>query len=479
VVRRAPFSPGDALAMTAQRMRHTVGVAPAPARQPGGAPPRPRYFVWFTPALGLLLGGYLFFSKAFAYVHVPGTPVFVGEIVLGIGIAELLRLPSPWRHLLTRAPVLRIVLASLAVCAVRLFSDYPVYGIDAIRDSSILYYGVFALLTAAAVVCEPTFLPRMLDWYRRVLPAFLIWAPIAVLLSNVEALTNIPIPGTTTGINSFKVGDFAVQVAMAVVFLWLDRPWANGQRAPGPTTIVLSLLGVVTLFICLTQNRGGFLAGVATLAVGTAYLPTGRRRQLALSLVVGLLAITPVIMLLNVRVPASAREVSLQQVVANLSSVVQQDESEKLSGTVEWRQQLWQRLRDDMLKSGAWRTGLGFGLVLGERYGVSAPGDPRPLRNAHNSHLTIFARTGVLGLGIWALLWVVWSYHMHRWIRRRTGGIRDPEAAIASWLLAGALGFLVNAYFDPSLEGPASCIWLYVLLGVGAAITRRQHARPL
>jgi hypothetical protein len=465
--------------MTTRWIRDAVGVAPAPARQPGDVPPRPRYFVWFTPALGLLLGGYLFFSKAFAYVHIPGTPVFVGEIVLGIGIAEVLRLPSPWRHLLTRAPALRIVLAFLAVWVFRMFFDYPVYGIDAVRDSSILYYGIFALLTAAAVVCEPTFLPRMLDWYRRVLPAFLIWAPIAVLLSNVEALTNIPIPGTTTGINSFKVGDFAVQIAMAVVFLWLDRPQAEGERAPGPATIALSLLGVVTLFICLTQNRGGFLAGVVTLAAGVAYLPSGRRRHLALSIVVGLLAVTPVIMLLNVRVPLSAREVSLQQVVENLSSIVQQDESEQLSGTVEWRQQLWRRMRDDMLSSGAWRTGLGFGLVLGERYGVSAPGDPRPLRNAHNSHLTIFARTGVVGLGIWALLWIVWSCQLHRWIRRRPGGIRDPEAAVASWLLAGALGFLVNAYFDPSLEGPASCIWLYVLLGVGAAITRRQRVRPL
>ena len=35
-----------------------------------------------------------------------------------------------------------------------------------------------------------------------------------------------------------------------------------------------------------------------------------------------------------------------------------------------------------MLSSGAWRTGVGFGTVLGERYGVSDPSDPRPLRNA-------------------------------------------------------------------------------------------------
>jgi hypothetical protein len=464
--------------MTAQWVRQAVG-APAPTRQPEGVPPRPRYFVWFTPALGLLLGGYLFFSKTFAYMHVPGTPVYVGEIVLGIGIAEVLQLPSPWRHLLSRAPVLRIVLAFLALCAVRLFFDLPVYGIDALRDSSIVYYGIFSLLTAAAVVCEPTFLPRMLAWYRRVLPAFLIWAPIAVLLSNVQALTNIVIPGTLTGINSFKTGDYAVQVTMAVIFLWLERPRAEGGPAPSASrTIALSLLGIVTLFICLTQNRGGFLAGLAMLAVGSAYLPSGRRRRLVFPLLVGLLAITPLIMLLNVRLPGSAREVSLQQVVWNLSSIVGHDQNEQLSGTVDWREQLWQRIRDDMFRTGTWRTGVGFGVVLGERYGVSDPGDPLPLRNAHNSHLTIYARTGVLGIGLWALLWITWSARLYRWIRRRPGGVRDPEAAIAVWLLVGALGFLVNAYFDPSLEGPASCIWLYVLVGTGAAITRSRRASP-
>jgi hypothetical protein len=50
--------------------------------------------LWFTPALGLLLWGYLF-NKTFAYVHVPGTPVFVGEIVLAISIVEVLRPPAP------------------------------------------------------------------------------------------------------------------------------------------------------------------------------------------------------------------------------------------------------------------------------------------------------------------------------------------------------------------------------------------------
>ena len=127
----------------------------------GPGPGRPsHYFTWFTPALGLLLAGYLFFSKSFAYVHIPGTPLFIGEAVLGIGLVEAARMPSPWRYLLRTAPALRVVGVFVLVCAVRFTVDFPVYRLDAVRDSSIWYYAAFSFLTAAAVVSEPSFVPR-------------------------------------------------------------------------------------------------------------------------------------------------------------------------------------------------------------------------------------------------------------------------------------------------------------------------------
>jgi O-antigen/teichoic acid export membrane protein len=435
--------------------------------------------VWFTPALGFLLGGYLFFSKSFAYLHVPGTPVFVGEIVLGIGLFEVLRVPSPWRHLLNRAPALRIGLAFLAVCCVRLVLDYPKYGLDAVRDASVGFYVLFAFLAAAAVVSEPTFVPRLLGWYRKVLPAFLVWAPIALMLASIDALTGIYVPGTETPVNSFKAGDFGVQIAVAIGFLWLDaRRAERGQTGSFSTTITLSLIGLIGLAACLSQNRGGFIAAATVLLVVAIYLSPARRRRLVVPLIAGLAGIAMLVMLLNLRLPTDEREFSVQQVAENMLSIIQRDQSEDLSGTVEWREQYWQRIRHDMLTQGTWKSGFGFGVVLGAKYGADDPDDPAPLRSAHNTHLTVFARTGVVGLIVWALLWLAWSYRLGWWIRRRSGGVRDPDGAIVIWILAAAIGFLVNAYFDPSLEGPQACIWLYVLVGVGAAMTRRLQPDP-
>jgi len=43
----------------------------------------------FELGLLLLLAGYLLFDRAFAWLHVPGTPLFIGELVLMSGLLAL------------------------------------------------------------------------------------------------------------------------------------------------------------------------------------------------------------------------------------------------------------------------------------------------------------------------------------------------------------------------------------------------------
>ncbi len=446
-------------------------------------PTRPRHFVWFTPALALLLGGYLFFSKSFAYLHVPGTPLFVGEVVLGIGIVEVLQVRSPWRRLLASAPVLKVLAAFMAVCSIRLIRDLPVYQLDAVRDSSIWYYGIFAFLVAAAALREPTFVPRLLRWYRLVLPWYFLWAPFALVLAQVDALAGISVPGTGTPINSFRFNDIAVHLGVGLAFLWLgvDR-LIDGYR-PRVRDAWLSVLGVLALLVAASQTRGGLLAAACTAAVAFAFLPAGRRRRLVFSVTAGLLVVLTVVWSLDLRLQGERRDVSLEQVTANLASIAGSTDNAELSGTVEWREGFWQQVLDDLLSSQAWLHGLGFGPILPERYEVdvgNTNNDPnvQPLRSVHNSHLTILARVGFPGFGLWVLLWLTFGVQLFRWVRRRPGGVRDPDAALGVWYLASVVGFLIGAYFDPSLEGPHAGIWLFTLVGLGAAHSMVARARP-
>jgi hypothetical protein len=100
--------------------------------------------------------------------------------------------------------------------------------------------------------------------------------------------------------------------------------------------------------------------------------------------------------------------------------------------------------------------------------------DLRSLPNVHNSHLTILVRVGVLGISQWFLTWLVWCRTLAISVLRSPRGVRDPTVALTAWLLAAELGHLVNAYFDPSLEGPQACVRLYVVFGMGIVSTRRQ-----
>jgi hypothetical protein len=437
----------------------------------------PRHFRWFTPAFALLLGGYLFFNKPFAYLHVPGTPVFVGEIVMAIGIAEVLQVRSPWYHLLRTSPVLKALLAFMALCALRLGVDLPRYHIDAVRDSSIWYYGIFAFLVAAAVVREPTFVPRMLRWYRRVLPWFLVWAPVPVVLSQIDGFASISMPGTSTPINSFRPNDYAVHIGIGLAFLWLGVDRMVGARPARSREVLISVVGLLALLVAGSQSRGGFLSAVAALTIPLAFLPSGRRRRIALSCACGLLAVLALAMTLNLRIEGERRDISVQQLTANLASLTGDESDEDLAGTVEWREGFWTQVLNDLLSSRAWLTGLGFGEILPERYEVDVGNtnrgpDAQPLRSVHNSHLTILARVGFPGFGLWLLLWVTWTMQLLRRIRRGSGGVRDPATAGVVWLLAAVPAVLIGAYFDPSLEGPHVGIWLFSVVGLGAAITR-------
>jgi hypothetical protein len=440
----------------------------------------PHSFVWFTPALGLLLGGYLFFSKSFAYVHIPGTPVFVGEIVLGIGVVEVLMVRSPWRHLLTTAPVLKVLAVFMAVCSLRLALDIPVYRLDAARDSSIWYYGIFAFLVAAAGVREPTFVPRLLRWYRHALPWYFLWAPIAVVLAQVDALAGINVPGTSTPINAFRINDIAVHLGLGLGFLWLGVDRIVDRRSRRGRIELLSAVGALALLVAASQSRGGFLAALGTLSIAFAYLPAGRRRRLFFSVTCGLLVVLTLAWTLDLRLQGERRDVSVQQLVANVASIAGSHESEELSGTVQWREGFWQEVLNDLLSSQAWLTGLGFGPILPERYEVDVGNtnndtNAQPLRNVHNSHLTILARTGFPGFALWLLLWLTYSVQLFRWIRRRGGDVRDPAVATGAWYLAVVPAFLIGAYFDPSLEGPHAGIWLFTLVGLGAAHSRMRR----
>ncbi len=424
---------------------------------------------WFGLLLSIGLFGYLFFDKAFAYLHVPGTPLFIGEILLLVGLWESLPHAFKAHASPQRARISLALLAFIALGAARLIAtDLTAYGIPAVRDSAIWYYALFSYLVAIAVLRRPGFGDELLRRYRKVLPWFLAWAPLSVISNRVLGAVAPMVPDSPVSIVTSKPGNVAVMIGIAIAYVWLCDPVPTSSH-DRRTRIWLTLVGLAGLLVAGSQNRGGMLSAVCIL--GAVWLITPMRSRLFFAVTYIVLGLLVTALVLDVRVQLGIRELSAAQLIENIASVTGGDvANEQLEGTVEWRQELWSAAIRDVVRSNQALIGFGFGQNLAARYGFSRDtGDDPSLRSPHNSHLSVLSRMGIAGIILWTLFWMRWTITTLKRARR----IRTADHAAAArmtWCVVSAIGILLNGFFDPTLESPQVAIWLWTLIGLGSAL---------
>ncbi len=430
------------------------------------AEPPARLLLLFGGLLGPLLGGYLLFDKAFAYLHVPGTPLFVGELVLGVGVLGVL---AATRYLVTplrEEPILALLAAYALWGALRLLPGLHDYGIDAVRDSALWYYCLSAFLILATLAHRPAFLNTLLGQLGRLAPWLLLWLPIGLILQ--PRYTTFPlVPFTGLPILSHKPGNAALAALLVLGYLWL-LPDERRTRLRW----ALSLLALLVIAMSATQNRGGLLGAAAGALVGLAYLRGGLRLAVQ-ALVISALGLG-LATTLAVKVPfagVQGREFSAAQLVQNIVSVGGAEDSPgNLAGTVDGRRELWVRILDKQVDDGRLVDGSGFGPNIAADVGEYDEGK-ETLRNPHNSHLHILARMGLVGIALWVALWSAWYWRMLRGCGRlaRAGRHRDRQIAVLCMMFTTSV--LVSTFFDPQLEGPTVSIPLWTVFGIGIAVT--------
>lgn len=421
----------------------------------------------FSIALAVLLGGYLFFGRPFAYLHVPGIPVYVGEAVLALGILEALPLVRIVPRLVRESIPLRILTALVLLGLTRLvLLDLPTWGLEAARDAALVYYALNVALVGLAIRSDPSVLSRWLYWYERTIPAYLLWAPLSVAVGILFADSAPYVPDSLTPVVQVKPGDVGVFCGMAVAYLWM-RPGRPGILGRMPN--LWTTLGLLGLFVAGTQSRSGILAGAFIVLGGMLQAP--RRGRIAVTALATLLLVFVTAFALDLRVDLGRRELSADQLITNLGSIAGEpadiDDTGSLGDNVSWRLNYWTDIVQENFGDRA-LTGVGFGINLAERYDLPTDSGPQGLRNAHNSHLSILARLGVPGLALWLAFWVVLVVQMSRTIRRYRRRGAPGSAMILAWMLLTILGILGNAFFDPTLEGPQIALWVWTLVGCTA-----------
>lgn len=407
----------------------------------------------FLGALTAMLVGYAFLGRGFAYVGV--APAYAGELALPVAALALLRGRQAGRfqglHVL--------LLAFMVWGALRTLPYLGTYGLDALRDAVTWGYAGFAIVIS--FVLRREHLEAGIAGYRRLIPVFLLWVPALAAVSQLVTLPTVP--GSDVPIAVFKGGDIGVHLAGAAAFVFLGLYGiSHGRRLIEPMIWVLWLIALAVTGIL---NRGGLLAA-STSVVAVVYARAASR-WLAMIFVALSLAVPVVILDPKIQV-GTGREISVGQMVDNVTSLFGESNDPGLEGTKEFRLQWWLTIVDYTIGGPYLWTGKGFGINLADDDGFQPTAD-RSLRAPHNGHIEILARSGLPGLALWVVLNAAFGLSLLRAaaISRRRGDVFLVQ--VLGFVLVYWLASLVNASFDPYLQGPQGGIWFWAMVGVGLA----------
>jgi hypothetical protein len=426
-------------------------------------------FVRYGTVLGVVLLGYILFDRAFAYLHPPGIPLYVGEVLLLLGAWAAARSTGVLVRSVTAEPVLALLLGFVLWGAVRTPTGIVAHGLDAVRDAALWYYALFAFLAVAAVAVRPELPGLMADRLGRWAPLVLAGLAVSIVLQPF-ADSAPTVPFTDVSVLSHKAGGLAAGVLLVLAVLWLV-PGQEKRRARVP----VSVFALVVIALVATQNRGALVGFTAGAAVALVFMVDRLRVLVWTVTIVG--TTLALLLLLSVKLPfpgLQGREYSAAQLVTNVASLADVRTSGNLGGTVTGRTELWTRVLDKQVSERRVLVGAGFGPNLAAEVNVLDEGEDS-LRNAHNSHLSVLARMGAVGMLLWGAFWAAWYWRMAAACRRLRHTARHADAQLGAVTLAVTTAVLVAAVFDPQLEGPQLAVLVWTLVGMGLAVTGRRR----
>ena len=443
-----------------------TALAPAQGRPRPAARQHP--YSRFAALLPTVLGLFFLFDRAAAYVHLPGTPVYMAEALLALGVFAAAWRPTYVWVAIRDDPLLCALVGFFLWGMAHTFLNLRQYGFTwVVRDSALWYYCLFGVLVAAATLASPDLPRRYLRRFSRFVPWLLAWLPLAVIL-QVALHIRTRVPFSTVSVLDHKDGDVSVVVFLSLAVLW----HLPDRRRSRNSCRNLCLLGIATALLAGTQNRGGLVAAFVALLVLISLVPSVAKPAMKGVAVVAVGAILVGLLLPNIGTHSS-RSVSPSQLAANLESLAGINKSDKLQGTEQARQRQWLYVLKLESADRALLAGWGPGPNLG--FGAATGSGDETLRVPHNSHVDVVARLGLVGLGLWVLMWGAWFWRLvasRRWLSE--GGQHRRRRAVEV-CVASVVAILVNAFFDPALEGAQVAVLLWMLFGLGAVLSNPRR----
>ena len=403
--------------------------------------------------LTVCLAGYAIFGRGFAYAGYP--PVFVGEILLLVGIAAF-AMTAGWTRVMHVAPaVAALPLVTLGL--VRLMSNIGEYGIEAARDAVIWGYAAFAIIVASLIAAQPQRLKVLIERYRLFTKIFLLGITLSFFYFRFGRAFLVFWPGSDMPVVQVKEGDVLVHLAGILAF-WMADPKRNVRWFWAiALTLNMAMMGVI--------DRAGVVSFGAVMIICLLAKPFhGAAWRTIAMMLVGIVLLWG--SAIKIEVPGGkGRSISWDQFVANFLSTFGTTHG-ALETNKEWRINWWKDIVDYTVNGKYFWTGKGFGINLADDDGYQVQRENQ-LRSPHNVHMTVLARMGVPGAIAWVVMHGTWLWCIGRSYIRAKRRNELAWAGLFLFLFAYYAAFMINGSFDVYIEGPMGGIWFWSIFGTG------------
>jgi hypothetical protein len=394
----------------------------------------------------------------------------VGELLMFLALA-LLMLGSQTGTIsvLWRDPLVICLFALLLLSIAHLAIDVPRYGFYAIRDSSLFFESVFLLVGVA--------------WTKNVRQTGLLfrWMFVVLLINFAYTYTfpwNESIQAWSPRSGVFHPVPLFGNYEQNGVFLVAGVPfctWLAPLFVRWPRWIFFGLATAQLGGLVILQLRSMYVGIVLVLVLLLLLRETKRLISVTKALVWsvgGILTLLLVVSTLGIKLQGRMGPVDLSFIEEHAGTVLDLgDSNARMSHDVdrtEWYGEVWDRIcssPSNMI------VGEGFGQALIDF--VNEQGIP--VRQPHNTSLTVLARLGFLGLSIWGLFLVLLAARYVQFLRAHSASAE--ASSLVLWLLMySVLAFLFTSV-QPEFEFSHGAIPFFFLQGVAIGFMRTAKGR--
>ena len=385
------------------------------------------------------------YAKDFAYLHIPGIPVFVTDIVLAVlfffsFLCPRLRIPAAfWPN---RVVWLLLILGGVEISRSLIAGREPIM---VLRDFAVPLYSIFLLIGLYVVDDWPS-IERLCK--------FFIYGACMSSVTAVGWFAMVPAQR--------RYIFHAIPHLLAALVGLL--PWAlSTKTSPRVTYSVLALLAAG---IVLANSRTVFVSiGICVVVLFFTARLVNRRIRLAqlTRWSAGVLAISIALL-------------AVLMITDNGAKLVKEASTELISGTVnyqndanaDFRFQAWTEAWNRFSRDPLLGEGFGVPFLFGdENY------DSRP----HNTYLTVLYKMGLLGLV--PLLLLLGHFYGWGWRTLRSCN-RQQESLYLYCCMLAFLSMCLSGALNLTLESPFSASVFWLTIGVGyrmMVLLVRQHRK--